>query len=53
VLANPSLANLAIWAADCVLQLWRARLEEKFLSADPVYRAYCQRTRYRLVPLVY
>lgn len=53
VIAHPSLPNIAVWAADCVLQLWRARLEEKFLSEDPVYRSYCQRTRYRLVPLVY
>jgi protein-S-isoprenylcysteine O-methyltransferase Ste14 len=53
VIAHPSLPNILIWAADCVLQLWRARLEEKFLSNDPVYRSYCERTRYRLVPLVY
>jgi protein-S-isoprenylcysteine O-methyltransferase Ste14 len=53
VLAHPSASNIAVWAADILLQLWRARLEERFLSADPVYCAYCQRTRYRLVPLVY
>lgn len=53
VIAHPSLANILVWALDCVLQLWRARLEEKFLSADPVYRSYCERTRYRLVPLIY
>lgn len=53
VLAHPSAANITVWAADCMLQLWRARLEERFLSADPVYCAYCQRTRYRLVPLLY
>jgi protein-S-isoprenylcysteine O-methyltransferase Ste14 len=53
VVAHPSLSNVVVWAADCALQLWRAKLQERFLSEDPVYRSYCQRTRYRLLPLLY
>lgn len=49
-LANPTFHNAAIWICECALQLARARAEERFLSADPVYRAYCTRVRYRLVP---
>ncbi len=51
MLINPSVWNVLIWALDCVLQVCRARIE-RFLSADPQYRSYCQRTRYRLLPLV-
>ncbi len=51
MLVNPSVWNVIIWALDCVLQVCRARVEERFLSADPQYRSYCQRTRYRLLPL--
>jgi protein-S-isoprenylcysteine O-methyltransferase Ste14 len=50
VLVNPSLANWAIWLCECGLQFARARAEEEFLSADPVYRAYRERVRYRLIP---
>jgi protein-S-isoprenylcysteine O-methyltransferase Ste14 len=50
VLVNPSLANWAIWLCECGLQFARARAEEEFLSVDPVYRAYRERVRYRLIP---
>lgn len=50
VLANPTGANLTVWLCACGLQFCRARAEEQFLSADPVYRAYIKRVRYRLVP---
>jgi len=49
-LVNPSLANWAIWMCECGLQYARARAEESFLSSDPVYRAYRERVRYRLIP---
>lgn len=52
VLANPTWLNAAIWACECVLQLARVRAEERFLSADPLYRAYCERVPYRLIPWV-
>lgn len=50
VLANPTWLNAAIWVCECALQLARLRAEERFLSADPLYRAYCKRVRYRLIP---
>ena len=31
----------------------RARVEERFLSGDPVYREYMQRVRWRFVPYVH
>jgi len=50
VLANPTLGNLLILLCECGLQLARASAEEQFLSSDPVYRAYRERVRYRLIP---
>lgn len=50
VLANLSAANLVVWLCECGVQYARARAEEDFLSADPEYRAYRERVRYRLVP---
>lgn len=52
VLTNPSALNAAIWVCECVLQLARARAEERFLSADPLYAAYCAQVRRRLIPWV-
>jgi len=50
VLMYPTIANGALWLCLCGLQLTRARAEEDFLSSDPIYRAYRQRVRYRLIP---
>jgi protein-S-isoprenylcysteine O-methyltransferase Ste14 len=50
VVANPTTANMIIWAVECSLQLARALAEEEFLGADPVYRAYRERVPYRLLP---
>lgn len=50
VLANLTAANLLIWVCACGVQYARARAEEELLSADPEYRAYRERVRYRLVP---
>lgn len=50
VLANPTWLNYAIWVCECAVQLARAVAEEHFLLSDPVYRAYCVRVRYRLIP---
>lgn len=50
VLANPTALNAVVWVCECSLQLARARAEEHFLSADPLYGAYCTRVRYRLIP---
>ena len=50
VIANPSVLNISLWLSDCVLQFARARAEERFLSADPIYSQYQARVRYRFVP---
>jgi protein-S-isoprenylcysteine O-methyltransferase Ste14 len=50
VLVSPTGMNWALWLAVCGLQFARASAEEEFLSADPVYRAYRGRVRYRLIP---
>ena len=51
-LANPTWLNCIIWVCECALQVARARAEERFLCADPQYRAYCERVRHRLIPWV-
>jgi protein-S-isoprenylcysteine O-methyltransferase Ste14 len=50
ILCNPIGLNAAIWVCECAVQVARARAEERFLSADPLYRAYCKRVRHRLIP---
>jgi protein-S-isoprenylcysteine O-methyltransferase Ste14 len=50
VVSNPTTANAAILVCECALQFARACAEERFLSADPAYRAYRERVRYRLIP---
>lgn len=52
VIASPTLLNAVIWISLCMVQLARARAEERFLCADPLYGAYCARVRYRLIPWV-
>jgi protein-S-isoprenylcysteine O-methyltransferase Ste14 len=53
VLANLSPWNLALLVvADSSLML-RARCEEQTLAADPAYRDYMQRTRWRIVPRLF
>lgn len=53
VIANLSPWNVALLVvADSSLML-RARCEEQTLAADPAYRAYMQRTRWRVVPKVF
>lgn len=50
VLVYPTIANCVIWLCLSGVQLARARAEEDFLLSDPVYRAYRERVRYRLIP---
>ena len=50
VLVSPSVTNWAVWLCECGLQFARARAEEDFLAADPIYRAYRERVRNRLSP---
>jgi protein-S-isoprenylcysteine O-methyltransferase Ste14/uncharacterized membrane protein (UPF0127 family) len=54
IASYPSAANLTIAAAVVAALNLRAIVEERFLAAaDPAYRAYLGRVRWRLVPRVY
>jgi protein-S-isoprenylcysteine O-methyltransferase Ste14 len=53
LLENPSTRNLILFTVVTAAQLVRIAYEEKCLSADPQYRAYRSRVRYRLVPYIY
>jgi len=50
---NPSRPNLLVFGAVAVAQVVRIGQEERCLEADPGYRAYRQRVRFRLLPYVY
>lgn len=50
VLVSPTIVNWALWVSLCGVQFVRACAEEQFLAADPAYRAYRGRVRYRLIP---
>jgi protein-S-isoprenylcysteine O-methyltransferase Ste14 len=52
-MAYPSVWNLVLLAAGMSLMFWRIKLEEELLGADPSYRAYRSRVRWRMVPGVY
>lgn len=49
----PSWANGLITMATLPFMIWRIRLEEDLLEADPEYRTYRQAVTFRLVPGVY
>ena len=53
VLENPALRNGLLLALSWLCQVIRIRTEEDCLRADPTYLNYCERVRYRLVPLVW
>jgi protein-S-isoprenylcysteine O-methyltransferase Ste14 len=53
LLLNTTLWNGLVYTAAIALLLIRIVREEKFLSADDVYRQYKLRVRYRLVPYVF
>jgi protein-S-isoprenylcysteine O-methyltransferase Ste14/uncharacterized membrane protein (UPF0127 family) len=53
VLENPGLRNGLLLALSWLCQVIRIRTEEDCLRADPTYLRYCERVRYRLVPLVW
>lgn len=52
-LANTSLSNIFISAMGLGLLLFRLQREEKHLAQDVQYRAYMQRVKYRVIPLIY
>ncbi len=45
--------NVAALLACLALTIWRINLEEELLGADPEYRAYLSRVRYRMLPGLY
>jgi protein-S-isoprenylcysteine O-methyltransferase Ste14 len=53
LLENPSAWNGFVIATVIAFQLVRIRHEEACLAAEPEYRAYRQRVRWRLIPYVY
>lgn len=53
LIQSPRVWNVAVLASAWTCQLVRLLSEERLLSADAAYRAYCERTRWRLVPRVW
>jgi protein-S-isoprenylcysteine O-methyltransferase Ste14 len=53
VFAFPSARNMILLAVSLPFLAWRIKLEEELLRADPEYRAYCERVRFRLCPGLY
>jgi protein-S-isoprenylcysteine O-methyltransferase Ste14 len=49
----PLWTNFAIYAASWGLQIFRLLAEERLLAQDPVYAAYMQKVRWRLLPGVF
>ena len=52
-LGNPSVYNAALVIVSSAAYVYRALLEEKYLSQFPEYREYMQRVKYRLIPGVF
>ena len=50
LLLMPSPVNFAIYAIGWWAQILRILAEERLLSEDPEYRAFMQKTRWRLIP---
>ena len=50
ILKNPCLANFVIFVLSSGCYVYRAMLEERYLSRWPEYRAYMQKVRYRFLP---
>lgn len=50
LVAAPSGWNAALYAITWGLLVSRVFREERFLSANPEYRAYCSKVPYRLIP---
>jgi protein-S-isoprenylcysteine O-methyltransferase Ste14 len=49
----PTVQNCTIVAVTLIALCERARVEERLLAADPAYRAYARRVRWRLVPYLF
>ena len=53
LLGAPSLWNASVYAVTWALLIGRIFFEERFLSLNPDYRAYCTKVRHRLIPDVF
>ena len=53
LLLMPTMLNLVIYAIGWWAQILRLLAEERLLSEDPAYRAFCTTTRWRLIPGVF
>jgi len=53
VFSNLSLFNLLILAIASFFLVLRLQGEERLLKEDPAYQAYAQRTRWKLLPLLF
>jgi len=53
LLESPTARNISILVTVIAFQLVRVHTEEQCLTADPAYRLYRERVRWRLVPHVY
>jgi protein-S-isoprenylcysteine O-methyltransferase Ste14 len=53
VMVYPSARNVFIAVTTCIALYARAIVEERFLAADPEYRAYRERVPWRFIPLVH
>jgi protein-S-isoprenylcysteine O-methyltransferase Ste14 len=53
IILFPLWINVALYGASWVLQIMRLLAEERLLSQDPVYAAYMQKVRWRLLPGVF
>lgn len=53
VLYNVSLFNLLLFTVQIACQIKRMQDEEALLQNDPVYAAYCEQVRYRMLPGIF
>jgi protein-S-isoprenylcysteine O-methyltransferase Ste14 len=53
LIAHPRLSNIVLLVAADVALVWRALIEERVLHEDALYRSYCQRVTWHLVPGVF
>lgn len=53
VLAHPTTWNMIVFSCACPAFVVRALVEERVLSEDVTYRAYCERVGWHLVPGVF
>lgn len=50
LLMNPTTWNIAVYALCDVIQIPRILAEERLLSRDPAYQAYCAEVKWRVLP---